>query len=409
MWIDLARLTPDMIVAAVVFTASGLALRLRVANASTEFIALGAVVALGYLAKAVMFPLGLLFLTLAAWTPGNRTLGLKRIGLGVAGFIVVSSPQIVSVSRLVGHPTYAETGTAAYAREVNKYPTRWVGEPAGSGKPIHPVTRLSVRPDAFTYAVADTRSSFPLWDKPAYWVAGIIPHFDSARQLAVAVPILWTYLDATLLVLFVILILLFLQDWRPSVVYVPLVLTGLAAFVVYALVFAELRYLAPWLIVAFFGIVCAMRFPIGLSRSVHAILAALALCEGIPLIRAAWHEMRTLDIQTIGEPSSNVALQIGIRLHSMGIAPGDRVAVVGYAFDGYWARLGGIQIAGDVPDFQQYWLAGDSAQTAIDEKFRQAGMVAIVANRVPKAWSGAGWNTVGLGSLYIKPLAKLRE
>jgi hypothetical protein len=409
MWVDLERLTPDMLLAAVVFAASGLALRLRGATSSKGFAILGVVVALGYLVKAVMFPLGILFLILAAWTPRNVRRWVYRLGFAIAGFTIASAPQIASVSRLVGHLSYSETGMAAYAREVNGFPTRWIGEPAGSGVPVHPVTRLTTRPAAYVYPVADTHSSFPLWDTPAHWVAGIRTHFDSAQQLAVTMPILDMYLRSTVFLLFAIAILLLLGPRRPAAAYLPLVLTGLAAFALYAMVFAELRYLGAWMIVVFLGVVCAMRFRPEQARSVRAVVAALALFEAPPLIGAAFTEISEIDLQSIGEPSANVQLEIASRMHSMGIVPGDRVGLVGYAFDGYWARLGGIQIAGDVPQFQEYWSASDPVQRGIDEKFREAGMVAVIANRLPKAWNGSGWNSVGLGTVYVKPLAQLRQ
>ena len=408
-WINLSVITPDMLVMVIVLFASGLTLRLRSETHSRVFFVLGAIASLGYLAKAVMFPLGLLLIILASWTRRNRRLSLQRFGFAIAGFIVVSAPQVIAVSKLVGHFSYGETGNDTYAREVNLAPFHWVGLPQGTGIPEHPITQVASDPDAFVYPVGEMRSSFPLWDRPAYWVSGIRPHFDCTQQRAVTLPILGLYVGATFVMLFVIVGLFFIPRVKGiESTYFPLIVTSIAAFGLYALVYAELRYLAGWLLVLFLSVISSMKFFAHVSKPVRSVLAILALLQGISLTVAAWQETDSFDIALVGAPAANEYLEIASRLQTMGIMPGSRVAVVGDAFHGYWARLGGIQIAGDVPDFADYWNASDSVRAAINEKFRLAGFKAVIANRVPRQWSGAGWRTVGVGNVYVKPLLSVR-
>jgi hypothetical protein len=67
--ISIRLVTPDMCVAAFVYLASGLILRIRTGTATARtFVLLGIVLGLGYLAKAVMFPLAFVFLAVAAFS-----------------------------------------------------------------------------------------------------------------------------------------------------------------------------------------------------------------------------------------------------------------------------------------------------------------------------------------------------
>ena len=71
--IQVWAVTPDMLMAAFVYLAAGLVLRIRIGSASWgTFVGLGVVLGLGYLAKAVMFPLAFIFLGVAFFSARNR-------------------------------------------------------------------------------------------------------------------------------------------------------------------------------------------------------------------------------------------------------------------------------------------------------------------------------------------------
>ena len=279
-WIGLAAVTPDLLVAAIVFAACGLAVRLRTHHGRGGYIALGAVAGVGYLAKAVMFPLAFPLLLTAAWTPGRFRLSATRLILSLLGFLAVSAPQVAAVSRIAGHITYAETGAMAYAREVNGYSRYWTGEPEGSGTPLNPIRVLHRNPTVYEYTVNEPLSSYPLWDRPTVWMQGITPRFDLPAQAAVTGSIVRFYL--TLLAsLIAIGAFLFLcrEKTRLSADYLAPMGAAVAAFGLYALVFAESRYLAAWALVLLVAFAATLRFPPTLKTAVSAAFAILAMFQ----------------------------------------------------------------------------------------------------------------------------------
>jgi hypothetical protein len=262
-------------------------------------------------------------------------------------------------------------------------------------------------PDAYEFADADITSSYPAWDKPAYWVAGITPRFDAARQWEVSRPILEQYLELLGSIILVVVTLFFCRKSGFASPYLSLILPASAAFGVYALVFAEPRYLGAWTVVLFVCVVAGMRFPPELARAVRALMVALTLFHGAGLLNTTWTAYKETSERLIGDPSANTQLQIASRLHSIGVTEGSRVAVIGYGFDGYWARLSKVQIGMEIRSHEAYWTASDSVKLAVNQRLREAGASVIVANRVPKDGPGKGWQSTGLGRLYVYRLAPL--
>jgi hypothetical protein len=96
---------------------------------------------------------------------------------------------------------------------------------------------------------------------------------------------------------------------------------------------------------------------------------------------------------------------IASRLKSLGLRPGDHVAVVGNAFDGYWARLAKVQISMEVVDDAKYWSASDSVRNEVNDAFRKAGAVAIIANENAPASLGSAWIPLGVEGNYLLRLS----
>ena len=89
--IEMWAVTPDMLVAALVYLAAGLLIRLAdtPTSASTALL-LGITLGVGYLAKAAMMPLGLVCIALTLAFSGSARVRLRRLGLSAAGFVVVA-------------------------------------------------------------------------------------------------------------------------------------------------------------------------------------------------------------------------------------------------------------------------------------------------------------------------------
>lgn len=147
--ITISLVTPDMLVAAFVYMASGILLRIRRGSASwLTFILLGLVVGFGFLAKSPMLPLGLVFLGVSMFSVGNLRRAIPRVVVALVVFLLVASPYVLVLSRSKGRLTIGDTAKLAYSWWVNgtTYGVHWQGEPPGSGTPQHPTRRSSMNP-----------------------------------------------------------------------------------------------------------------------------------------------------------------------------------------------------------------------------------------------------------------------
>jgi hypothetical protein len=90
-------------------------------------------------------------------------------------------------------------------------------------------------------------------------------------------------------------------------------------------------------------------------------------------------------------------------LWQLGIEPGDQVAVIGYAFDSYWARLARVKIVVETLDWQAdaLWLGDPAFQREVLAVYASAGARAIVAEYVPAYADMTGWRQVGVSNFYI--------
>jgi hypothetical protein len=96
--ITIWRVTPDMLVAALVYLASGLLLRVRLGSSGRlTFILLGVVLGVGYLAKAAMFPLGFVFLGVSLFSFGNLRNSIPRVLIALVIFLLVGGQRKIEL------------------------------------------------------------------------------------------------------------------------------------------------------------------------------------------------------------------------------------------------------------------------------------------------------------------------
>ena len=104
--ISLNLVNPDMCVAALVFLAAGILVRIRASSAGwPEFAFLGIILGFGYLAKAAMFPLALVFLATSAFAGGGARQAVPRALLATVAFFLIAGPFVVALSRSKGRFT----------------------------------------------------------------------------------------------------------------------------------------------------------------------------------------------------------------------------------------------------------------------------------------------------------------
>ena len=100
--------------------------------------------------------------------------------------------------------------------------------------------------------------------------------------------------------------------------------------------------------------------------------------------------------------------EVAEALQRLGMQPGDKVAVIGYAFDSFWARLARVKIVAEMldKDAEAFWLGDASLHAKVVQAFARTGAKAIVAENVPSYASLAGWRQVGNSNYYVHILAQ---
>ncbi len=405
---SLGQSHPDLLVMAAVFFAAGITERLRTRGVTlASCAALGAVLGLGYLAKAAMFPLGFVFLIVAI-------LALRRpispraailLAFAVLMFALIAGAYSYMLSRSEQRFTVGDSAKIAYAMEVN-----------GVGAPAHPRQKIFDRPAIYIYADHLVGTN-PGWYDPAYWRAGIEPKFNLARQVDVvhrSLDIYFSVFTQLGAVFSGFLALLFIGDSRATLRRVagqwPLHVPALAALGMYSLVHVELRFLG-----GFVALLCLALF-LGVGETspesrpfAAAIVVAVVVILGTQIAWEAGHNFVAL-----AQNAKSSDWLIAKDLESRGIHRGDKVATIGELPSIYWARLAGVTLTGEISadDAAAFWAATPDLRAQIARALAQAGIAAIVAQGVPQWAVSVGraegkndeWSEAGTTNYFVLPV-----
>jgi hypothetical protein len=95
--------------------------------------------------------------------------------------------------------------------------------------------------------------------------------------------------------------------------------------------------------------------------------------------------------------------EVAQALHSRGIQAGDNVALIGYGFDAFWARLAGVRIVAELPGTEagSFWLGDESVRARVIEAFAETGARAIVAEDAPIEAVLPHWHRVSDTGYFI--------
>lgn len=418
-------ITPDMLVLGSALAAGWLLLRIRRKPESWRLpVALGVVLAIGYLSKAVMFLVGFVIVAAVAAALWSRRGMLARTALVAIIFVAVSAPFIVTLSAQKGRFTFGDAGRLNYARYVNGVPDHhWQGNPPGSGTPVRPSRMISTDPPAFEFR-APFAATFPTWYDPSYWYEGVTPRFDRRQQLGALIRGARDYLYLLLpqsAAVAVVLLLLFAggrnRRWGLAglrntwFVLIPVV----AAFGLYGLVYVETRYLAPFVLLSWGVLLAAVGLPPDrLSRPLiqgggFIILLVFALNLFMPNEKALSTFLRSPNSGWSGQwfdagPSGSSAhVPAALALGAAGLEPGDEIAYIGYPYYAYWARLAGLRLVAEVPHpaSHDFWAADDAGRNEITRLLFSTGAAAIVTEADGGYPPPAGWQRLGNTAYYL--------
>ena len=426
-----SRTSPDLLVAGLIFLASGLLLRIRNEESRwRSFVILGMVLGIGYLTKTILFPLGLLFIAVAFFVSrrgSQRKTVLLHTFVCLLVFLTLTTPFIIVLSRAKHRITIGESGRLNYAWYVNgaKRYIHWQGEPAGSGTPAHPTRRVFRSPDVYEFG-GPPGVSYPPWYDPSYWYEGVTPHFNLRQQLAAIYRNLgalysFMFYRFFLVALGMALFLLLYQSgqWRSVLrnvgTYWFLLAPSLIAVGLYLLINVEPRYLAPFVPVITLSLLAAAQSSQTPDRQrlmagiVFAIIIAFIVSITPLTVRSAVSTVK--DLVPGRAAARDKQWQVAEGLRQIGLQPNERVAVIGKPMFDAWPRLARVRVVAELPDTpgnaERFWSADASTQQKIMSAFVRAGARVVVADAIPN-WARqnpAGgdlscWKRVGLTEHY---------
>ncbi|HSJ64609.1 MAG TPA: hypothetical protein VK922_12015 [Gemmatimonadaceae bacterium] len=414
--IRLFAVTPDMLVAAVVFLAGGLMLRLpATSDGRRTMIALGAALGAGYLGKAVLFPLAIAAFAIVALWLRRASRPLRLLLPGLAAFALVAAPFLIALSLETGRPTFGEVGRVTYLKHVlhAPFPHYESGSPHIAGAPLHPIARSETSPPVHTFA-GPPGVTYPLAYDQGHWYAGLRPRFRPALQLQAIALNLQRYFELFVrgqgLMLGAILVVLLTRrlqrpfaasGWLPGVF-------GLSALGLYSLVYAEGRYLAPFVVLIWTALLLSVRLRQSEGQSgwlaASGAVVILSLFANIAVFHLDGFNalVRIAPVASAGPVSrtSGVSARpsdVAGALRYAGLTPGAPIGVIGEAVAASWARLARLRIVADVAPgrVQDFWAAPPDEQHAVLAAFARAGATAVVAEPPATGEAPPGWTPLG--------------
>ena len=416
--ISLELVTPDLCVAAVVYAATGVLLRIRKGDDRwAVFLVLGLILGIGYLSKVALLAFAPLIAILCAVAIGNLRQAMPRVILMAFGFVVVAGPWIYTLSNAEGRLSFGDAATLNLAYMQQGVPmVHWHGGPPGSGVPVHPDHQIFSHPDAYGFASPISGTYPPSYDF-SYWAEGVIVRPQAGailRRLARSFREYFTFFDERLSGVISILVLLWLigvrgpsvlgnlaQEWR-------LLIPAFYGFGLYAPVWVDWRYLGAYVTLLWIALLCSPRIPeFGRRHQITGAAAvAIMVVLGLHICDFSYTKIRQSD------PMAE-HLEVARSLRAQGIGPGSPVANIGDSHVAFWARLARVRIVAEIPlnltdpaifrpditEVDIFWAARAEVKAAVMRKFAETGAKAVIARDVPPAPAGSGWQNI-VGTPY---------
>lgn len=401
-------MTPDIMTAATLFAAAALVLNIDAAadgrTTAIQAVALGVVLGLGYLGKAVMFLVALLLLATLAIHALRRSRSLRPIVVATLCFALTVAPGVWSASRVGRHLTFGDSGRLNYGWFIGGVPSPYwfvpgLAVPAPLTRPakIDPVngisldtlSRLSLLPRVYDADNPAIGGTFPIWYDAVQWYPHGFRFSPSLRrqQHAFRQNSMWLWGQFDLLFLGILVVLgvggaSLRHAWD---VELTLIVPCVAVVVLYLLVYIETRYVGPFIIVATVAAV-AGAFGAGMD---HARAAAARVARRAALVVAAVQVIHSsgaiADQVEFGRRPDVDGTLAGAVVRSVGEHA--RVAIIGDPFAAHWTRLARSRVVAFVPpgEAEMFWAGPDSTRTAIIDSLRALRVALIVADQPPVA------------------------
>jgi hypothetical protein len=426
--IHIWSVTPDMCLAAFLYLAAGLILRIRRGFTTwTSYTLFGLVLGLSYLTKAAMFPMAFVLLGVGLFSAPEPHRIIWRILTSVVIFLLIAGPFIALLSSAKGRLTFSDVGKLTYVRHVNniQYP-HWQGDTSENGAPLHPTRRIFDYPPIYEFD-NPVGGTYPVSYDPSYWYEGAVTRFKLEQQLKLILSSLQFYLDLFFNkqggLVAAIFILYLMSRWPPIrlaeiISEWGLFICALVAFSIYSVVYVENRYVGAFMVIFWAALLTKVRLaPSQFSKKLASISSICILSfiimqiitfnlEGFNALAFnvnAFKGKNTDNSASYQAGSPSWPGEVAEALHELGLRPGDKVAIIGNGFLSFWARLARVKIVAEMlgREADPFWLGSSTFQSKVIEVFKSTGAKAIIAEEVPGYAKLINWYKIKDTNYYV--------
>ena len=415
---------PDLLVTCIFFFVSTVALKVFLRPTVSNSVALGVLLGVGFLTKAILLTLAGVFFGMMIALQGRRRVVapfFRAVGVFLL-FVVVYG---AALSWSLGRPTLGEAGALNFAFHVNhlSHWMGWQGGPPELGSPIHPVRMLRNDPPVFAFG-EPFHVTYPPQFNMVYWYEGYRQTF-SLKNTARAVVgnlhdlkyVFQEILPVTLAVIVCFCVAFVVRrrtgagaapSLKPWIVYLP----SLVGFSVYLFIHIEGRYVTGFLcVIGMAPFLMLDRLPLRSFIRMAAVLllvAATLFNSSERLHGAVQSAMERTDMQSGGQWA------IADYLVKRNLKAGDKVASVAPRNDlrctwAYASRAHIVAAIGNdafdpksqVQDLHLFFDDPSTQQQVLD-LFREQGAVAVVATDIPFEVSSPGWQHVPGSQAWVR-------
>jgi hypothetical protein len=391
---------PDLLVTAFVYLAAGLLLRLRREHRLLNFVAFGFTLGIGYWAKAIMFPISLVFLAVSIL----KVPRWKQNLCSVLAFAVVAAPLVLTLSLQRGRFTFGDSGLLNYSAMVSPggRVINWQGDPVASGVPKHATRQISVNPPMYEFN-GPIRGAYPPSYDPSYWNEGRRATFNIRAQVSVFlhhvphVVELFLVTQPSVTAGFLFLLLWSSMGFlRGLLRHWDLLAISLSIVVLYMLVHFEPRFAGAFVVLIWMSVFLSLRLPASPDAQRIAGLSIVALSV-VMLISFTSDTAKKL---VNGCPeSAQSQLEVA---RELALAPDTPIAVVGPGNFSYWAHFARLRIIAEImsPDDQDFWRLSSDRRRELYDVFRRTGAQSIIGQPPFSNLLDAGWERIGTTTYY---------
>jgi hypothetical protein len=405
--ITVGVLRADMLMSGFLYLAVGLLVRMHRRPASWRgYLALGAVLGVGILAKEAMLPVGILIIATTFFAVENWRPALKMAAGSVALMLLIGCLYFVPLSLQLGHFTLGEAGRFVYVVNVDEASPHWYLQTPGSarGSFVHPPEKIFSDPPAYAFALPAS-VTHPLRFDPSYWIAGVRPHFVLGREVTAIksnLRVLKGLFSNLRVILAAIFVLAFLCSSKKVVLAAlakawPVSFIGLAGCLMYVAIFVDPRYVAAFLAVFCIGMLVGFPLPLDSGRKIAQLIVIATIA--MLLYPVAHH------IYSGRARRFNVSLQAAQALEGLGIRAGDPVARISPSVSDYTVeRILRVQIVAEVDreHIADFWSASFATQQSLLSAFAARGVKAVIATSpILNGENQAEWSRLGSTQYWV--------